>query len=160
MYRISVVLLFIALSVLSFAQTRNKSIPAFDIVQSDGKHLKATDLQQGKPVMIVYFDPDCDHCVLFINDLKKQAAKFENCEVVLVTYVPLKRLKTYVSESGLAKYPGFKAGTEGTKFTVRFHYDVIQFPYLALHDSSGKLFATFESDVPSATALADMLRGK
>jgi hypothetical protein len=97
---------------------------------------------------------------LFIKDLLKQSEKFTNYEVVLVTYVPLRRLKNYVTESGLAKYPQIKIGTEGTKFTVRYHYDVIQFPYVALHDSKGQLFATYESEVPSAGDLAVMMKGK
>jgi len=139
---------------------QEKLVPFFDIVQADGKHLKATDLAQGQPAMIVYFDPDCEHCVTFIDDILKNAGAFKNAEVVLVTYVPLRQLKNYVSESGLNNYPQIKAGTEGTRFTVRYHYDVIQFPYVALHDRNGKMFASFESDVPGATELASMLRGK
>jgi hypothetical protein len=149
---------FVILTALSHAQAKqDKSIPFFDIVQADGHHLRSIDLAQGQPVMIVYFDPDCDHCVTFISDLLNKADSFNNSEVVLITYVPLRRLKTYISESGLNKYPQFKTGTEGNKFTVRYHYDVIQFPFVALHDRNWKLFATFESEVPSPDELAKML---
>jgi len=161
MNRTIAVFFFISFFILANGQTeQNKFIPFFDITQIDGKHVRATDLVPDKPVMIVYFDPDCEHCVTFIDDILKNAGAFKNAEVVLVTYVPLRRLKNYVSESGLNNYPQIKTGTEGTRFTVRYHYDVIQFPYVALHDRNGKMFASFESDVPGATELASMLRGK
>jgi len=159
MNRIITAIFLVVFPVLVCGQaTQIKSIPFFDIVQADGRHLRVTDLVPGQPVMIVYFDPDCDHCVSFISDLQKKADSFNNIEIVLITYVPLRRLKSYIAESGLGNNPRFKAGTEGNKFTVRYHYDVIQFPYVALHDRTGKLFATFESDVPSPGDLATMLR--
>jgi hypothetical protein len=34
----------------------------------------------------------------------------------------------------------------------------MQFPYLALHDKAGNLFATYESDVPAALELAGMFK--
>lgn len=155
-----VVLILTTLVAYASAQPKNKPVPLFDIVQADGKHLKSTDLAQGQPVMIVYFDPDCDHCVTFINDLRRNADKFKNSEIVLVTYVPLRRLKSYITESGMDNFAKFRIGTEGNKFIVRYHYDVIQFPYVALHDRNGNLFATFESDVPTAAELAVMLKNR
>jgi hypothetical protein len=161
MYRTIAIIFVISLSLQSNAQEKQeKYIPFFDIVQANGTRLKATDLTPDQPAMIIYFDPDCDHCVTFINDVMKNAAIFKNAEVVLITYVPLRRLKSYISESGLNNYPQFKAGTEGTRFTVRYHYDVIQFPYVALHDRTGKMFTSFESEIPRATELADMLKGR
>jgi len=161
MNRTIAVFLFISFFILASGQTQqNKFIPFFDITQIDGKHVRATDLAPDKPVMIVYFDPDCEHCVTFINQLTREAEAFRNIQIVLVTYVPQRRLRSYITESGLNNYPQFKVGTEGNKFTVRYHYDVIQFPFVALHDRNGKMFASFESDVPGATELASMLRGK
>lgn len=161
MSRIFGIFILIALTLQVTGQAKqDKSIPFFDIVQADGNHLRSTDLAPGQPVMIIYFDPDCEHCVTFINDLLKNSGAFSNTEVVLITYVPLRRLKNYILESGLNNHPQFKTGTEGTKFTVRYHYDVIQFPFVALHDRNGRMFASFESEVPGATELAGMLKGK
>lgn len=151
-------LFLLTFSAFATGQAKDKSVPFFDIIQADGSHLRLTDLMQGRPLMIVYFDPDCDHCVTFINDLRKEADKFNNVEIVLITYVQLRRLKSYITDSGLGNFSKFKIGTEGNKFTVRYHYDVIQFPFVALHDRNWKLTATFESEVPSPDELARMLK--
>jgi hypothetical protein len=133
-----------------------KGIAPFNIQQVDGKYVTSSVLKKGIPVMIVYFDPDCDHCTAFISDLLKQVALFKQVQLVLITYVPLQQVKTYVKSSGLDKHPQIIVGTEGTNFVVRYYYNVIQFPYLALHDKAGKLISTFESEVPTPKELSSM----
>ncbi len=133
-----------------------KGIAPFKIQLTNGKYTTSAALKKGIPVMIVYFDPDCDHCTVFISDLLKQAGLFKQVQLVLITYVPLQQVKTYVKSSGLDKYPQIMVGTEGTDFIVRYYYNVIQFPYLALHDKNGKLIQTFESEVPTPKELSSM----
>jgi hypothetical protein len=134
----------------------NLSIPFFDIVLADGIRYRVTDMIPGQSAMLVYFDPDCDHCVDFIKKLMKRSGEFKNIQVILVTYVPLNVVKSFVLKTGLDKFPQIKTGTEGEKFIVRYYYNVIQFPYVALHDRNGKLFATFEGEVPEVSELARM----
>lgn len=138
----------------------SKGIPNFDIEQTSGSHLRAADLVKGQPVMFVYFDPDCDHCTMFIQELLKQINAFKNVQIVMVTYIPVRSLKKFVNDSGIGKYPVIKVGTEGSNFIVRYHYNVVQFPFLALHGKNGSLFATYESEVPSPGELAVMFRDK
>jgi hypothetical protein len=157
-----IAILFLICIALSGLQAQNgpstvkMGLPGFKIRKADGKYITTANLRKDIPVMIVYFDPDCDHCTQFISALLKQTDQFSKVQVLLVTYVSLQQVKTYVKSSGLDKYPQILVGTEGTDFTVRYHYNVIQFPYLALHDKTGKLFATFESEVPTPAELAKM----
>ena len=137
-----------------------KGLPAFNILQIDGTHFKASDLNKDLPVMLVYFDPDCDHCRLFIQELLKQADSFRQVQIVMVTYVPIQQVKKFVANTGLSNYPAIKVGTESSDFVVRYHYNIMQFPFLALHDENGQLFATYESVVPAVDKLAMMFRGK
>jgi len=133
-----------------------KGLPAFDIIQTDGSHFRASDLKKDLPVMIVYFDPDCDHCETFIRELMVRSKDFTDVQLLLITYVPIQTVKKFVSGTGLDKFPGIKVDTEGTAFIVRYHYNVLQFPYLALHDRDGNLFATYESEVPGVKELAGL----
>lgn len=133
------------------------TLPAFHITQPDGRPYGISDLPAGKPVMFVYFDPDCDHCEAFIDKLIKQINSFKNAQIVMVTYVPVGKLKTFVQKTGLEKYPSIITGTEGNAFIIRYHYDVVQFPYVALHDPNGNLIATYESEVPPPEDLAKIL---
>jgi hypothetical protein len=137
---------------------KKKGLPAFDILLADGSHFTVADLKKNLPVMFVYFDPDCDHCELFINELLKQINAFKDVQIIMVTYVPAQALKGFVNKLGLSKYNDIKVGTEGNHFVVRYHYNVVQFPYLALHDKAGNLFATYESEVPTPLRLSAMFK--
>jgi hypothetical protein len=162
MKKLSGILLLLAIIHPVFVQTvtgqNKKGIPSFSIIQGNGVVYKAADLKKDLPLMMVYFDPDCDHCLQFTRDLLKRLPAFGNVQIVFVTYVPVEGVKSFITQTGLDKYPDIKIGTEGSNFIVRYHYNVMQFPYLALHDKTGKLFATFESEVPPPAQLAGMFK--
>ncbi|AYL97620.1 TlpA family protein disulfide reductase [Mucilaginibacter celer] len=40
---------------------------------------------EGKPVVINYFSPDCDHCQYMATQMVKNKNAFKTCEVVMVT---------------------------------------------------------------------------
>lgn len=130
-----------------------KAIPAFSIQQADGSLFTASSLKTGQPVMLVYFDPDCEHCMVFASELVAKADIISDIQVIMVTYVPVESLNKFIAMSGLRDYPQIKVGTEGEKFIVRYHYNVMQFPFLALHDRNGMLFATYESKIPTVETL-------
>jgi len=137
-----------------------KKIAPFRIQMANGSAYSASDLKKDVPALIVYFDPDCDHCTAFVEDLLKNISAFANIQIIMITYVPMQTLKNYISKTGLNKYPAVIVGTEGTTFIVRYHYDVVQFPFAVLHDKNGNLFARYESEVPAPLELAKMFYQK
>jgi cytochrome oxidase Cu insertion factor (SCO1/SenC/PrrC family) len=149
----------ISLQAQATQKPAKKGIPPFDIQLVNGQHFKSSDLRKDQPLMIIYFDPTCDHCHIFINDLLKKIGLFKDVQIVMITYVPLDQVKSYMTGSELSKQPGIKVGTEGTTFVVRYFYDIVQFPYVALHKKDGTLISTYESKVPDPEALAKKLTG-
>ena len=109
--------------------------------------------------MLIYFDPTCDHCHAFINELLKKINLFRDVQIVMITYVPLDQVKSYMAGSELSKQPGIKVGTEGTTFVVRYFYDIVRFPYVALHRKDGTMISTYESKVPDPEVLAKKMTG-
>lgn len=158
LFQCLLVMVILPLSAQPVQPAKKSGLPPFKILQANGSFFSLADLKKDQPVLFVYFDPGCDHCELFIQDLLLHEKAYAGIQVVLVTYVPLQALKSFVSKFGLGKYPGIKAGTEGTSFVVRYHYNVVQFPFLALHDKTGKLMTTFESEVPGAGEVVGMFK--
>lgn len=143
----------ISLQAQAVQKPAKKGIPPFNIQLVGGQYFKSTDLRQDQPLMIIYFDPTCDHCHLFINDLLEKIALFKDIQIVMITYVPLDQVKSYMTGSELSKQPQIRVGTEGTTFVVRYFYDIVQFPYVALHKKDGTLISTYESKVPAPEVL-------
>ncbi len=53
---------------------------------SDNTIFTANDLPKGKSVVLIYFDPDCDHCQKLMTALFKKINDFKKAEIVMVTF--------------------------------------------------------------------------
>jgi hypothetical protein len=147
----------IGLQAQAVQKPAKKGVPPFDIQMVNGQHYKSSDLRKDQPLMLIYFDPTCEHCHTFINELLNKISLFKEVQIVMITYVPLDELKSYMSGSELSRQPGIKVGTEGTTFVVRYFYNIMQFPYVALHNTDGTLISTYERKVPDPEVLAKKL---
>ena len=125
-------------------------LPPFRVLQTNGKVFKAQDLPIGKPIVIIYFSPDCDHCDVMTKEMMKQPEKYKKASVAMVTYLPVDQVGKFVQKHGLAKLSNFYVGTEGTSFFLRNYYKLNKMPFLALYTKNGDLVKSYtdESGMP------------
>src|SRR3569833_372091 len=65
--------------------TKNiQNIPPFKILRQDSTWFSAKDLKKNKPVMIIYFSPDCSHCLHLMYDLRPRIKQIKNVQIVRV----------------------------------------------------------------------------
>jgi thiol-disulfide isomerase/thioredoxin len=121
-----------------------KGLPPFKIIQSDGKAFRAQDLPGGKPVIIIYFSPDCEDCQKFTESMLSRMDDFWKASIVMVTYLPVKDVAGFVSKYKLNIYPNIYVGTEGSTFIVRYYYNVKLFPFVVLLNKNGKVEKIWE----------------
>jgi thiol-disulfide isomerase/thioredoxin len=121
-----------------------KGLPPFKIIQSDGKVFRAQDLPVGKPVIIIYFSPDCEDCQKFTESMLSRMDDFWKASIVMVTYLPVKDVAGFVSKYKLNIYPNIHVGTEGSTFIVRYYYNVKLFPFVVLLNKNGKVEKIWE----------------
>ena len=142
-------------------QAQNKQnidiIPHFKILRADSTYFNYTDLKKDKPVMIIYFSPDCSHCQHLMYEMKPRMKEFSNIQIVMVTFTDfnlLKMLKTFNRDFDLAKYHNLTVGTEGHTYMVQQYYQVKTTPYIAIYDHKGKLLKAFEKAPTVDTLIA------
>jgi thioredoxin-related protein len=121
-------------------------LPPFAIMQANGKIFRAFELPAGKPMVIIYFSPECDHCDLLMKDFLKKEASFRKASVVMITHLAVGKVAKFVQRYALDKYPNVFVGTEGTWLFVKNYYNIIEMPFLALHDSNGNLVRMFREE--------------
>jgi thiol-disulfide isomerase/thioredoxin len=114
-------------------------IPPFKIVRADGSLFRARDLPMGKPVIIIYFSPECEECQKFTEDLVSKIDDFWDASIVMVTYLSVQSVAQYEKKYKLNIYPNIYVGTEGNAFIVRYYYNVRRFPFVALLNKDGVL---------------------
>lgn len=147
-------LLFVASSFLS---AQSAKVPPFQMVQANGKIFRAQYLPMGKPILLIYFSPECDHCEKMLKEFFKQAANFQKASVALITFLPVDKVAKFAKDYSLAKFPNMVAGTEGSTFFVRNYYRIKELPFTALYTKNGDFVTSFEKEV-NLTTLAEKLR--
>lgn len=156
---------FLALSLLTvgllpaeepLAQTPDK-LPPFGMLLSSGRYFSAADIPKEKPVLLIYFAPDCDHCHTLMNAFFSKAAAFARAEVVMVTHRPLAEVADFERKFGTAQFANIKVGSEGSSNFLRLFFKLQDTPFVALYDPERKLVSSYRKD-PPVTVLLQQLK--
>ena len=142
--------IFFCLSAILFFPSRmnSQTIPPFKMTLSNNKILNAADLPKGKPLVLIYFDPDCDHCQKLMSELFKKINSFKKTEIVLITFKSVKEVAAFEKKYNTSKYANMKVGTEGTLFYLKNYYKLVKMPFTALYDKKGNYKYSYRDETP------------
>jgi thiol-disulfide isomerase/thioredoxin len=141
-------LAYFSVALLLTTKTSSQTIPPFKMVLSDNTISTANDLPKGKPVVLIYFDPDCDHCQKLMTALFKKINDFKKAEIVLVTFKTTGDVVAFEKKYNTKKYSNIKVGTEGTSFYLRMYYGLMTMPFTALYDKNRNLNYSYRKETP------------
>ncbi|MCH5597378.1 peroxiredoxin family protein [Niabella ginsengisoli] len=107
-------------------------------------NLKAK-LEKEKPLLIMFFSPECDHCQHETEALIKNINKFKGIQIVMATTRPLWEMKAFAQKYGLNKH-GITVGKD-IAYVIPSYYEMKNLPYLAFYNKDKKLISTFEGSL-------------
>lgn len=142
----------------SATYSQSNKVPPFKMIQANGKVFLAGNLPLRKPIVIIYFSPDCEDCQQFTKKLLNRMHEFNNASIAMITYLSLNIVKQFVSEYQLDKYSNIYIGTEGNSYFVGNYYKVGKLPFLALYNKNGDLIKVYDKGI-SIEDLLIHLRG-
>lgn len=148
-------MLGLCVSLFGTAQKGASDVPAFTLWQTNGKKINPSVLPPGKPVVLIYFAPDCGHCTTLINGVFQEMKAFKNTTVLLATFKPLEELQKFEKDYKTTSYPNIITGTEGSTFFLRYHYKMQKTPFVALFNKAGKLVRSYNNE----PVVKDVLEG-
>ena len=126
----------------------SQSIPDFTMQLTNGKLFTAKDLSHEKPVIIIYFSPDCEHCQILMNEIFRRIQNFKNAEIIMATFNPLGEVIAFEKLYQTTKYPNIKVGIEKPIFFFRVYYNLENTPFTALFNKQGKLVISYKTQTP------------
>ena len=62
------ILFFLSITLLLGFKAVSQQLPSFKMTLSDNQIFNSSELPKGKPLVLIYFDPDCDHCQTLMNE--------------------------------------------------------------------------------------------
>lgn len=150
-------LLLILFSLQAFAQEDDITLPPYKrfpthppmqllLADSATKYTKS-NLPANKPVLVMLFSPDCDHCQHETEEMVKMKDDFKNIQVVMITTYPLYRMKQFVEEYRVNEIPNVVVGRDPYYLMPPF-YDAKSFPILAMYNKKGELIKVVEGSLP------------
>lgn len=136
-----------------------QNIPPFKILRTDSTWFTPAGLKKNKPVMIIFFSPDCSHCQHLVYEMKPKMKEFSKIQIVMVAFSDFNRLKmiqNFRRDFDLAKYPNITIGTEGHTYIVQRYYQITMTPYIAIYDRKGKLVKAYNKSPSISDLVAEV----
>lgn len=133
-------------------------VPPFTItrIPDSTKFVKA-DLTKNKPVLIMVFSPDCDHCKHEIKELIEHIDLFKNIQIVMASPLDFNLIKTFYETYKIADYPNITMCRDYSYFLGDF-FKIKFFPAIFLYDKKGKFVKAFDGSVP-VQKISEALKG-
>ena len=134
---------------LLFAKAaKSQTIPEFKIKLTNGSTISSTKASAQKPLLIIYFAPDCDHCRKLMDQIFPQMDAFKNTEILMVTFESLNDVAWFENHYQTKKYPNIKVGMEVPVFFLKNYYHLENTPFTALFNKKGKLMVSYKKYTP------------
>jgi len=133
-------LLFLSMAVFS------PSLPPFKMYRGDKTIFSAAELPKTKPLILIYFDPECEHCQKLMKELFQKIDAFKRAEIIMVTFKSVEEVAAFEKLHNTQKYPNIVVGTEGVGFYLRNYYGLVTMPFTALYDRKGNLNYSYRKE--------------
>ena len=105
------------------------------------------DLPKKKPVMVMVFNPLCDHCQEVTEDLVKNMDLFKDIHIVMVTSFNYDSLRSFREKYKLNAHENIVVGYDPTFFLNTF-YQLTNLPFLAFYNRWKELISVHEGSMP------------
>lgn len=125
---------------------RFPEVPPITLLKSDSGMITKDELKKNRPVILMYFSPECHHCQRQMEDMLARMDDLKKVQIILATYRPMEELVAFQNKYKLKEHSNILAGRD-TKYFIQPFYRIKNLPYLALYDNKGKLITTFEGNV-------------
>lgn len=108
--------------------------------------------KKNKPVFLILFSPDCDHCKHETEDIIRNIDKLKDVHIVMATSQPFEKMKEFYKHYQLEKYKNITVGRD-RQYMLISYFDISSLPMIAIYDKKHKLIKRHEGTM----TVADML---
>jgi thiol-disulfide isomerase/thioredoxin len=126
----------------------SQTLPDFKVRLTDGTTVSSAKNLGKKPLLVIYFAPDCEHCRKLMDQLFPKMAAFKNTEILMVTFESLNDVAWFENHYQTKKYANVQVGMEVPVFFLKNYYHLEHTPFTALFNKKGKLMVSYKEYTP------------
>ena len=88
-------------------------LPTFTIYTvPDSTAFSNEQLKKNKPVVLMFFSPDCDHCQKETKELLAYKEKLKGLQIIMASAAAFAEIKTFYKEYNIASMPNIIMGKD------------------------------------------------
>lgn len=126
---------------------RFPTIPPFKLLEIDStSYFTKGDLKKNRAVLIILFNPDCDHCKHETEEILKNIDEFKDIQIIMSTNMSFDMMKSFYEKYDLGKFENIIVGRD-FQYILPSFYQIRFMPYLAMYDKKGNLLTTFQGSM-------------
>lgn len=135
-------------------QKDSSHIPNFTYLKLDSTYATQSVIPKNKPVVIVYFSPECGHCMLTAQRFSEQMKDMKNIFFVWLTYYyPLSEIKEFEKKFSLQQFNNLAIG-KLTDYNLPTFYRVKYTPFMAVYNKEHHLIQTYSQGTEADTLIS------
>jgi thioredoxin family protein len=110
----------------------------FNLLLVDSTKFNTSNIANGSPIVLFYFDPDCFFCKGQTKEMLENISTFKNVKLYFLTRHQFSKLKNFYTSFQLQNYPEITIGQDSIAFFSRY-YKPSGVPCTAIYDKNKKL---------------------
>ena len=135
---------------------RFPNFPPVKLLMPDSTtYFTKTDLPKKSAVMLLLFNPQCDHCQHETEEIIKHIDKFTGIQIVMTTSMPFDAMMAFREKYKLADYKNITVAQD-THYFLPSYYMISNLPFLAFYNKKKELISVFEGTMPMTKALEEL----
>ena len=127
-------------------------IPSFTVLQTDSSFANDKKIPKDKPVVIIYFSPECGHCQITADEFSKKMKDMKNIFFVWVSYYPLPEIKEFAKKFNLQQFNNIIIGRD-PNYTIPSYFRVKFTPFMAVYNKEHHLIQTYQQGTEADTLI-------
>ncbi|MEP7107091.1 MAG: TlpA disulfide reductase family protein [Ferruginibacter sp.] len=133
------------------------SIPAIKInIVPDSTVFTNQNLRKNEPFILMFFNPDCDHCQKEIKELMAYKEELKGIQILMVSPAPYPAIKDFYEAFGLSSMPDVRIGQD-INYKLGSIYQLKTYPSTFVYDNRGILAKAFVGNI-GIPALIDAVK--
>ena len=127
-------------------------IPAFTVLKVDSTYTNDKAIPKDKPVVIIYFSPECGHCQITADEFSKKMKEMKDIYFVWVSYYPLPEVKEFARKFNLQQFTNIIIARD-ENYAIPSYYHVRFTPFMALYNKEHHLVKTWDQGTDADTLI-------
>ncbi|MDZ4796443.1 MAG: thioredoxin [Bacteroidota bacterium] len=117
------------------------------LLPDNTSYFSKADLDKKSPVMLMLFNPQCEHCQHETEALTTHIENFKHIQIIMATSMPFDSMMAFRERYHLEKYKNIVVGQDTHYFLSTF-FMIRSLPFLAFYNKKKELISVFEGGMP------------